>query len=1001
VKALLFIITIFFAGITEALDPSKAVSQYLHDVWTTLNGLPQNSVQALVQTSDGYIWLGTQEGLVRFDGVRFTVFDKRNTPELKNHYILTLLEDQHGNLWIGTSGGGLTRYSNSKFVTYTKRDGLSDTYIRCLYEDRSGTLWIGTDLGGLNQYRNGKFKSYSTKDGLSHNFIRSIVEDAQGNLWIGTDGGGLNVLHEGKFSVFNTSNGLTNNFIGALLNDKDGGVWIGTIGGGLLLWKDGNFQSFTTKQGLSNDYVRTLLKDKNDTLWIGTEKGLNRYRDSKFESFSIEDGLLHPNVWSLFEDQEGSLWIGLFGGGLSRLKDGKFITYTRRQGMSDDDIWCLYGDPEGAIWIGTVGGGINRLKDGKVTVYTTRDGLAHDTVRALWMDSKGMLWAGTSGGGLSAFRDGKFKTYSTKDGLSNDFVRSIYEDTHGNLWIGTNGGGLNRFRDGKFTHYSTKNGFIGDFIRPIREDSKGNVWVAVESAGLVRIRNGEFKTFRLRDGLPDDRILSMHEDSEGVLWFGTLNSGLLRYKNEEWRRFTRKDGLFDDAVFQILEDSNGHFWMGSNRGIFRVALTDLNDFARGKIQTIPSQSYGIGDGMKTNECNGGSQPSGWKDRIGKLWFPTNNGLVVIDPDKLAENRYLPPVQIEHVSFDGQGVSTTGSRNPLRFPPGQGKLEFQYTALSFLVPEKVRFQYKLEGFDPQWIDAETRRTAFYTNIPPGSYTFRVIASNNDGIWNVTGAAFEFVLEPHFYQTPWFYALGIVAFIAIAVGAYRLRIGQMRAQFEAVLEERNRISREIHDTLTQDFTGVVLQLEAAEMTMQNPSEETKELIDRAREIARAGLIESRRFVRELRPAALEIANFPEAVLHVAKQAAAGTDLQVSADVSGLRRHLPAAIEDNLIRIVREACTNVVKHARAKNVKINLKYGMFKVNLDIHDDGRGFEVNNVFPKHEGGFGLTSMKERARKIRAKFSILSKPDGGTHIHVSVPAFLNTLKLQAHGPQKQ
>ncbi len=998
-RPFLVLIIVLISSFGEALDPSKAVSQYLHDVWTTLNGLPQNSVQALVQTRDGYIWLGTQEGLVRFDGVRFTVFDTRNTPQLKNHYILSLLEDRQGNLWIGTSGGGLTRYKDSRFVTYTQRDGLTDSYVRCLYEDRAGSLWIGTDLGGLNEFRDGKFKSYSTQHGLSHNFVRAITEDSQGNLWIGTDGGGLNVLRNGKFTVFNSSNGLSNNFIGALLDDGSGGLWIGTYGGGLVLWKDGRFQSFTTKQGLSNDFVRSLLKDKNGSLWIGTEKGLNRYRDSAFESFSIDDGLSNPNIWSLYEDQEGSLWIGLFGGGLSRLKDGKFITYSRRQGMSDDDIWCIYGDPEGAIWIGTAGGGLNRLKDGKVTLYTTRDGLAHDTVRAIWMDKQGTLWAGTSGGGLSAFRDGKFRTYSTRDGLSNDFVRSIYEDSRGNLWIGTNGGGLNRFHDGKFTHYTTKNGFIGDFIRSIQEDSKGNLWVSVESAGLVRIRNGEIKAFTIRDGLPDNRILAIYEDPEGVLWFGTLSSGLIRYKDGEWLRFRRRDGLFDDAVFQILPDSNGHLWMGSNRGIFRVAVNDLNDFARGRIDSIPSQSYGIGDGMKTNECNGGSQPSGWKDRIGKLWFPTNNGLVVIDPDKLPVNRFLPPVQIEKITYDGEIYKEALSKS-VRFHPGQGKLEFQYTGLSFLVPEKVRFQYKLEGFDAQWIDADTRRIAFYTNIPPGSYNFRVVACNNDGIWNVTGASFAFVLEPHFYQTSWFYALCIAGIIAAAAGAYRLRIAQMRAQFAAVLEERNRISREIHDTLTQDFTGVVLQLEAAEMTMQNPSEETKDLIDRARELARAGLIESRRFVRELRPSPLEKANFPEAVLHVAQQAAGRSDLNVVVNVSGIRRPLSAQIEDNLIRIVREACNNVVKHSSAKNLKIHLKYGMLKFDLDIHDDGRGFEIQNISPKKEGGFGLTSMKERAAKIRAKFKILSKPNGGTHIHISVPAFLQGLKFHRQSTQK-
>jgi ligand-binding sensor domain-containing protein/signal transduction histidine kinase len=971
-----------------ALDPSKAVTQYLIDQWQTGDGLPQNSVQAIAQTADGYIWLGTQEGLVRFDGVRFQVFDTRNTPGLKNHYILALFADSDGTLWIGTSGGGLTRFRDGVFKTFTRSEGLSDDYVRCIYRDREGNLWIGTDLGGLNLHRNDKFAGFTKQHGLAHNFVRSIRQDSAGNLWIGTDGGGLTRYRNGIFKTFGVKEGLPNGFIGAILEDRKKDLWLGTLGGGLVLMKNGAFQSFTTRDGLANNFVRSLYQDRNGSIWVGTEGGLSRFREGRFENFSAEDQLSHQNIWALYEDIEGSLWIGNFGGGLSRLKDGKFVTYSRKEGISYDDIWCIYGDPGGAIWIGTVGGGLNRLKDGKVTVFNTRNGLGNNNVRAVWMDRNGTVWAGTSGGGLTAIgKDGKLKTFTTRDGLSNDFVRSVVEDSQGDLWIGTNGGGLNLYRDGKFTHFNTANGFPDDFIRPMIEDSKHNLWIGTEGSGVIRMRNGKITgKFSSREGLSSDRILSIYEDSEGVLWIGSLNAGLSRIKNGAITNYRRKDGLYDDTVFQILEDSNRNLWMGSNRGIFRVNKDDLDDFARSHLQSVNSISYGIGDGMLTNECNGGSNPPGWKDRVGKLWIPTNKGVVVIEPERLPLNRNLPPLHLEQMIVDNtRVVEGTALNHALIFPPGTGRLEFHYTALSFLVPEKVRFQYMLEGFDRQWIDAGNRRIAYYTNIPPGRYTFKMTASNNDGVWNTSAASLSFRLKPHFFQTGWFYALCVLLFSLTVFAIHRLRIRQMQVRFAAVLEERNRISREIHDTLTQDFTGVVLQLEAVEMSLKNPSDELTGLLNRTREIARSGLVESRRFVRELRPAPLEKGTLPDAILYVARQAAGNSGVQVHLDVGGIRKQLPAEVEDNLLRIVREACNNTIKHAGAKDIRIHLKYKSLKVELAIEDNGKGFDTTKITPKRDSGFGLTSMRERAEKMRGKIRYSSTAGKGTLILVTVP----------------
>jgi len=732
-----------------ALDPDKTITQYVHDVWQVEDGLPQSTITAILQTRDGYIWLGTQEGLVRFDGVRFTVFDKKNTKNIKDSHILTLFEDHEGSLWIGTYGGGLNRLKDKEFTAYTTKEGLSDNMVWSICEDGKGSIWIGTYSGGLNRLRDGKFTAYTTKDGLSNDFVRSIYEDREGSLWIGT-GEGLNRLRDGKFTAYTTKDGLSNDMVWSIYEDRNGSLWIGTYSGGLNRFKDGKFTAFTTKEGLSDDIVKSIYEDREGSIWIGTEGGgLNRLRDGKFTVYTTKEGLSNDFVKSIYEDREGSLWIGTDGGGLNRLKDDKFTVYTTKEGLSSDLVKSIYEDREGSLWIGT-GEGLNRLKDGKFTVYTTKEGLSNDMVWSIYEDRKGSLWIGTWRGGLNRLRDGKFTAYTTKDGLSNDMVRSIYEDREGSLWIGTDGGGLNRLRDGKFTVYSTKEGLSNDLVR------------------------------------------SIYEDGEGSLWIGTRGGGLNRLKDGKFTAYTTKEGLFDDSVWQILEDGKGNLWMSCNNGIFRVSMRELNDFAEGKISSINSISYGEPDGMMSKECNGGFQPAGWKSRDGKLWFPTIRGVVMINPENIRTNKLPPPVLIEHVIIDNRSFAASGV---IQISPGNKDFEFHYTGLSFLVPERVKFKYKLEGWNKEWIDAGTRRTAYYTNIPPGSYCFRVIACNNDGIWNEEGASLKIIVPPPFWQIWWFRVLLILSILSAAIFIYKLRTRAIRRRNEE-LNELN-ISLEISE------------------------------------------------------------------------------------------------------------------------------------------------------------------------------------------------------------
>jgi PAS domain S-box-containing protein len=767
-----------------ALDPHKTLTQYIHDVWQKGDGLPQLTINAIAQTRDGYIWVATQEGLARFDGVTFTVFDRKKIKEIKHNNIFALYEDKNGIIWIGTAGG-LNRLEEKKFTVYTTIDGLSNDFVRSIHEDRQGNLWIGTD-NGLSLFKNNKFTNYTTKNGLSSNSVISILEDRRGNLWIGTNKG-LNRFQDGKFTRFTTNNGLSDDNVRSIYEDSEENLWIGTFGGGINRFKDGEFTVYNTNAGLSNDFVLVVYGDKMGNLWIGTNEGLNRFKDGKFTALTAKEGLSDNVVQSICEDREGNLWIGTYSGGLNRLKDGKFITYTTAEGLSADLAFPVYQDRQGSIWIGTYGGGLNRLHEGKFTSYTKKDGLANNNIRSICEDREGSLWISTYGSGIARFKDGKFTCFTTSEGLSENNVRVIYEDSRGRIWIGTYGGGLNRFANGKFIVYNTRNGLSDDFVMIIFEDKKKNLWIGTR-AGLNRFNDGKFTTYTIKDGLSNNSVFALYEDREGCLWIGTYGGGLNRLKDRKFTSYTTNEGLFDDVVFRILEDGKGNLWMNCNKGIFSVNKKELNDFADGKINSITCISYNEDDGMKSSECSGGSYPAGWKTRDGKLWFPTVKGVTVIDPGNIKINMRPPPVIIEQVIVDGEPMEPGAG---IKFPPGKKNFEFHYTGLSFIAPKKVKFKYKLTGYNQKWIDAETRRIAYYTSIPPGHYHFKVIACNNDGVWNETGAVFKFDLKPYFYQTWWFYFSCGLLLVLSGIGFYRLRVKQLKnreKELESLVNQR---------------------------------------------------------------------------------------------------------------------------------------------------------------------------------------------------------------------
>lgn len=734
-----------FVGVAPALDPHKAITQYIHTVWGADNGLPNGNSMVMAQTGDGYLWLGTFDGLFRFDGVTFTFFDQQTAPGMKQTAgigVKSLYAAKDGSLWIGTNGRGLAHLKNGIFTIYTTKEGLSDNTIRAIVEGRDGSLWIGTDLG-LDRLQNGKFSVYGSGDGLTSNSIRAVHEDRSGTLWVGSEVG-LDQFKQGKFTRFllnSPGSEKEQKPITAIEESRDGSLWIGLFGGGLvrIQIENGRQTVFTTHEGLTNDYVHSILEDRDGNLWIGTVRGLNRLTEGRFSSYTTKDGLPQNNVFGIFEDHEGNLWAGMDStNALNRFRDGKFLTYTSQEGLAGDAAYSIFQRKDGSIWVGT-DGGLSEFNNGRFTTYT--DKLINNRVTTVLESRDGSLWIGTGGSGLDRLKDGQLTRYTKREGLTNDQVWCLAEDKEGSVWIGTNDG-LNRFQNEKLTSYTINEGLPSQMIRMLAVDREGNLWIGGNS-GLTQFKDGMFRTYTTKDGMSSDSPRALYADQQGVLWIGTMGGGINRLKDDQFTAITTRQGLFEDQVMDIHEDGHGNLWLSGQKGVSRISKKQLEDFMDGKISSVTSIGYGRADGMKAGVFSG-TAPNACKAKDGRLWVPTITGIIVIDPDHIRADNLMPGVLIEQAIINRKQVEMDQSIVQAR---GKGELEFHYTAPSFTTPERVKFKYKLEGFDDDWVEAGTRRAAYYTNIPPGSYRFRVMASNNDGVWNKAEVDFSFELTSH--------------------------------------------------------------------------------------------------------------------------------------------------------------------------------------------------------------------------------------------------------------
>jgi ligand-binding sensor domain-containing protein/signal transduction histidine kinase len=991
-----------------ALDPHYPLQHYGYQSWQTDDGLPQNTVHAALQTRDGYMWFATEAGLVRFDGAQFTVFDRRNTPQLGSDLIYSLFEDRRGGLWISTSGG-LTRFENGEFKVFRTSDGLPADSVWSVYQSRDGTVWVLT-TAGLGKFAGGRFQSLAAPQGLSAvstvvetpdgaiwvnsgnsllrvdparasfttvitggEQIQALTSDGHGRVWVGSRTGLKAVSPDGAQDMFPLPDAMTD--VTCVLSASDGHLWIGTANG--LGEYDGKAtRSITVRDGLPGSRVTSLFEDREHAIWAATDHGVARIVEGRISALTPKEGLSSNLVLAFFEDREGSLWLGTEAGGVSILRDRKFTTYTTKDGLTDDLVRSVFQDRRGTMLVGTNNGGVNQYEDGRFSSLSTATGLASNVALALTDDANGDVWIGTPDG-LNRVQGNRATVFTSADGLADDFVRSLYTDRNGTLWIGTRHG-LSRYENGSFTSYSAMAGLGSDLVGAVLEDRDGSFWIGT-LGGLTHLANGSFTNYTTREGLSSNVITALYQDPDGTLWIGTDGGGLNARIHGKIVSFPLAKTLPQD-IYGILGDGSENLWLGSSIGIFRISKSQFNGMAVGDTTSISADVYGTADGMRISECSSG-HPAAWKAKDGTLWFATLRGVTTVDPAHMPVNHVSPLVVVEQVSVDD---ATLPIQNGAEIAPGHTRLAFQYAGLSFVAPQKVRFRYKLDGLDRDWVDAGTRRVAYYTNIPPGRHTFHVMACNNDGVWSEQAAAFSFRLRPHFYQTYWFYLLLVASLVLLAYETYRWRVRTVESEFSAVLAERNRIAREIHDTLAQGFVAVSVQLEIVARLLTTSTYGAREHLEQARTLTRECLAEARSSIWNLRSQGTAQNDLASALTHAAERITANSSVKARVQVSGTFRPIDSRIEAEMLRIGQEAITNVVRHAQAQHANITLLFEDKLLRMTIRDDGRGFEGNPGEPRQNGHFGLTGMRERAEQIGARLTVTSAKNEGTEIRIDV-----------------
>ena len=968
-RALASIVSALLLGMAahaSALDGGRRTSQYVVTRWGARD-LSSTSIHALLQTHDRYLWLGTTAGPVRFDGARFVSFTNGQAPSFHEGGVHSLSEGADGTLYIGTSAGAVVAYKKEAFTRLaTEAAGA----VHAMRPRPDGALWVAAHGRPAYRYKDGATLNIGTRN---VDAPMAMVEDTAGRVWIGTGHGMLVALAAEKSTGDEISVG---DAIQALHLDRAGAFWLGTPHG-LVRVRGGRIDRFTTRDGLSHDFVTAILEDRDGNLWIGTAGGgLNRLRDGRFSPLTTREGLSNDHVRCLLEDHEGSLWVGT-ADGLDCLSDGRFITYGRLEGLRDPAVTAVAGTRDGSVWIGMNSGGLMRLRDGAIQHLPLPRGTGSDAIIALYAAHDGGLWVVADNGRvfhvLGTRVEERTPVYAARK------VRFVFDDGQGPIFLVT-GMGPARMQGRTALPLYTPPPQLGYFHAAYR-DARGTLWAGT-SVGLVRIEPETFSVLKQRDGLPHDRVRSLAGDPDGGLWVATIG-GLAHVKDGVARRLTTAEGLPEDYLRLVLDDGLGHLWIASLGHLFRLEKGEVFDVFAGRRPRVSPVSFDTWDGLRATEAAALSNSPGFRAPDGRLWFATAQGVSVVDPRRIAVDDPAPRVIIEGITVDGRHV------NDGSYPPGRGEVTIDYAALGFRSPRKLLFRRRLEGFDERWVEAGTRRSAYYSNLPPGRYRFSVVASNRDGLWNGEPTTLEFTLRPPFYRRTGFYLACVAAVVALAALAHRLRVRAMHARLTAIIHERTRIARELHDTLAQGLAGVGLQLHTAMSILprQPGLDRVRGQLEQAHSMIRNSLAEVRRSIWVLRAqTAKDAQDLAASLSSNLSQLTADSGTLSSFELRGEPRPLSPDLERNLLRIAHEAVTNAVRHAGARHIAIVLEFDREHVRLRVRDDGKGFDPDAALRRTAGEhFGLVGITERTRSLGGDIAVHSRPGDGAEIDCRLP----------------
>lgn len=963
------------AFLLQGVEVKRSITQYAHRIWQMQQGLPQPTVLTVSQTADGYLWLGTQSGAVRFDGVRFTAVDQVGGIDLTNTWVREITEDRDHRLWMGTNVAGLLRVEGEAAKQFTEADGLPSRNVHCVLPGRQGETWVCTSAG-MARVVGDRVENLTASDGVGHRTIRAGCLDGQGRPWIGVDGPEIDHWNGERFDRITLRSVPREATVRAILCTREGEVWAGTTRG-LVSWKAGVERWYAEKDGLPDSWIHSLRQGRDGDIWIGTDNGFSRWSGSGFENYRVADGLSQRTVYSIFEDREGSIWAGTKYG-LNQFLEGRVIPYTHREGLPSDATGPVLEDGAGSLWAGTLGGGLARFAEGRFRAAGAGV-LPGKNIYALADGPEGELWVGTETG-LHQLRRGQLvRSWGTAQGLPAATVRSIFRDRDGVVWVGTAAGPVR---------------IQGDLVqRPegvawpahkaataIGRDRNGAVFIASEGGQLFIYEHRQLRELNLT-GVPVREISSFFLDNAGLLWMGTLGGGLRLLRDGKIHSFWMSQGLFDDEILGVVEDDRGRLWMGCSKGIFSVKKADLLRFLHREIPRFVSSPYTPMDALRIIECQNGVQPAVWRQRDGNIWFSTIRGLLAIDPRRLDAAPNPPPALIESITVNGD---QRGPAELSALAPDNNNLEFRYTAMTLRQATRATFQYRLQGFDQRWIEAASRREARYTNLPPGRYTFQVKACTSDGLCGEPVESRAFELLPHYYQRPWVLALFAGLLMATVWAAHQLRIRRLRDKYDLILAERSRIARELHDTLIQGFSGVTMEMQALQHRLKEP-EQRSSLAEIIEDSATA-LREARRSVAGLRSGATDASGLASAIAETAKQLTETKSVRLDLRLDRTSVKLPADVEYNLLRIVQEAITNALRHADPQRIEVTLQAKGDRVRLAVKDDGRGADLGAASGK-PGHYGLVGMRERASQIGANLEIDSEVGVGTTVSVLTGAY--------------